>query len=260
MFTDQRLFRAVAFRSGSIDDIDALRARFNIAAVRLGEIVVADSTIQVQQMTLRSGTRFTVSPLLEQARVEGSEKPLFDYDFYVIVLQLQPQPLGILAVPFRGMYAELLPLIIPADSAAPSFLTLQLAKAVESIASGAHDGGLVSVTSFEAIVEGDPNVRVVQLTGSDTIHSDMYGVFGSSRRFHITPKKCTFTYDDHAGQAIQFTSDRYGNYTFRVGAKARNLVALPNVFEFFLRKQVTRTSWSSPLDRVDETGDNSDEV
>ncbi|MFL5381067.1 MAG: hypothetical protein ACJ8GN_00950 [Longimicrobiaceae bacterium] len=275
MFADQRLFRAVAFRTERLNDFDALRAVFDVPVVSFGEVVnfgenvIADSSIQVQHMKLRSASRFTISPLLEQARVVGSENPLFDYDFYVINLLLEPQPVGLLAVPFRGMYGELLPLIVAPDGSAPSFLVLQLAKAVETIASTAPEGGLISVTSFEAIVEGDPNVRVVQLTGSDTIHSDMYGVFDSSRRFRLMPKKCTFTYDDHNGKVMQFTSDRYGNYAFRIGAKARNLISLPDVFEFFLRREVTRSSWSSPLDRVEEketrvdeteTGEDSDEL
>ncbi len=260
MFAEQRLFRAVAFRTGSIHNIDTLRAAFDVPAVTVGEIAIADSSIQVQHMKLRSATRFTISPLLEQSRVVGSERPLYEYDFYIINLLVGPQPVGLLAVPFRGMYTELLPLIAASGAVTLSFLALQLAKAVETIASGAHDGGLVSVTSYEAIVEGDPNVRVVQLTGSDTIHSDMYGVFGSSRRFRLAPKKCTFTYDDHAGKSMQLTSDRYGNYAFRVASKARNLITLPLVFDFFIRKEVTRSSWSSPLDRIDVTGDESDEL
>jgi hypothetical protein len=260
MFAEQRLFRAVAFRSGSIHDFEALREAFSVPTVMTGEIVIADPSIQVQHMKLRSATRFTISPVLEQARVVGSERALYDYDFYLINLLVGPRPVGLLAVPFRGMYAELLPLITASGTVTLPFLVVQLTKAVETIASGAHDGGLVSVTSYEAIVEGDPNVRVIQLTGSDTIHSDMYGVFDSSRRFRLAPKKCTFTYDDHAGQTMQLTSDRYGNYAFRVTSKARNLITLPLVFDFFVRKEVTRSSWSSPLDRLDETGDDSDEL
>lgn len=260
MFAEQRLFRAVAFRTGSIHDTDALRAAFDVSAVLTGDVVIAEPTIQVQHMKLRSAHRFTISPLLEQARVEGAERVLYDYDFYIINLLMRPQPVGLLAVPFRGMYAELLALIAASGALAPSFLSVQLAKAVQAIASGAHNGGLVSVTSYEAVVEGDPNVRVVQLTGSDTIHSDMYGVFGASRRFRLAPKKCTFTYDDHAGKAMQLTADRYGNYAFRVASKARNLTTLPLLFDYFIREDVTRFSWSSPLDRIDETGDDSDEL
>jgi hypothetical protein len=252
MFAEQRVFRGLAFRWPHLSSIGALRASLVSDHVSDGDLSFESNGLAVQHLILRSRTRFTVSPLLESARVLNSREPQYDYDLYAIYFQVTGGCHAFLAVPFRGMYSELMPVVTASvTNAGISFQTLQLSRAVATVASGENERGFVSVTGYEAVVEGDPNVRLLQLSGSDTVNSDLYGELDASRRFRLTPRRCTFSYNDHSGNSIQLSSDRYGNYSFRVAARARNLSALPLLFDYFTRAGMMRNTWSSPLDRVD---------
>lgn len=252
MFAEQRVFRGIAFNWPGLNSVDALHNALVSSSIRDGYLSTDSEGLATRHLILRSKNRYTISPLLENVRVVNSRVPQYDYDFYVIVLQITGGTLALLAVPFRAMYHELLPAFTPSiTNGGISFETLQLSRAIATVANGENNGGLISVTGYEAVVEGDPNVRLLQLSGSDTVHSDLYGEFDASRRFRLTPRRCTFTYNDRSGSSIQVSSDRYGNYAFRIAARARNLSALPFLFDFFSRSQVTRKTWSSPLERVD---------
>lgn len=259
MFAEQRVFRSIAFRSPESESVEQLRACFSTDSFRDGHQVIESEALSVRHVILRSPSRFTVSPLLDQVRVTNSPVIQFDYDLYLLSFTVQGGSLSMIAVPFRRMFNEILPVLTSSCATGLSFEVLQLGGAVRTIAGGKHEGGLVSVTAYEALVEGDPHVRLLQLSGSDTIHSDLYGVFDASRRFRLTPRRCTFSYDDHAGTMIQLSSDRYGNFSFRVAARARNLSALPLLFDYFARQHLTRSSWSSPLERLDP-GTESDDL
>ena len=260
MFAEQRAFRGIALRFPGNDHPGALRTLLSSDAIRNGDLIDEWDGCYIQHLVLRSTSRFTISPLLEQVRVPSSEPVTYDYDLYILRLVIATGTVAIIAVPFRSMYSEILPIIVEnAPAGGISYEVLQLSRAVEMIIQGHHEGGLLSITAYEALVEGDPNVRILQMTGPDTIHSDVYGVFRASKRFRLSPRRCTFSYDDHAGTAIQLTADRYGNFSFRVAARARNLSAIAVLVAFFARNQLMRTTWSSPFDRI-EPGETNEEL
>lgn len=70
-----------------------------------------------------------------------------------------------------------------------------------------------------------------------------------STNLFFTPRECSIAFNDYKGHKIILNTDRFGNYTFRIGKDALNLQTLNFLFSYFFQEKLYNKTKLFPPNR-----------
>jgi len=258
MFRDRHSFTAICVSSKSLDSVRKAIGLLPQEALSKPERVAAQSKdgFEAFHFLFHSSERFSRSTELDDAKVVWNGVDLYRYDMYAIGIEIVNTFVVILAAPFFSMGKKVFSIFSRnAVGTGLQFHQVALDLLQGAIRAGRHEGGLVRVVGMELIVLGDASVDRIALSGTDVLHSALFGRFtdlaeGSSTI--LSPRRCRLVYDDHLRPRFGLSTDRYGNFVFRVGKDSENLACGMDLMKYLHREDLIKRTFAFPPARGSE--------
>lgn len=255
MFRDKRIYRAIGYDFPQIKNVSEICKSFPKETLSDEETILKNDLIVIKHCYYFSEKIYSMSPLLEDNKIEKGGIRFFRYNIYFIHVLLRKIPLYIVATPFLQMLLDVDKVIRETiyDESENSYFKIDLEGFLKSIEENRHLGGKIKVKRFEFIVTGDPAVNKMSLSGSDAIHSRTYNkLIKELRGIGFIPRECSLSFNDYMGNKMIFSSDKYGNYAFRVQSKAKNLFSLYTILKYFQDENLLTNTNIPPAIRSDD--------
>ena len=257
MFRDRHEYYAIAVSSDSLNSVkkamDLLRPEAVAEPERIATI--GHEGFDATHFFYYSPDRFSRSQELEDARFPWNGIEQFRYNMYVFGLPVSKSFVIILAVPFfamgRAVFSEF---VKSAPGLGLTFYSVALDLLMAAIKEGRHEGGIIRISDVELAVLGDTSIDQVALSGTDVLNSVTFAKIAESAAAAattLTPSRCRITIDDHSRPRFVLATDRYGNFSFRLGRNATNIFPGMTLFSYLKREGLMQTTFAFPPARKD---------
>ncbi len=244
MFRDQQDYRAVAFRSKSVDAIDDLFQFLPRETLKAVDAVPSESNrfkglhcyYYSSHIYSRSFSNSELEPMYTK-RIRGHT--YYRYNLYLINVNRRQKNIFLIAVPFLGMATEIYSRIIHAARGHSFKYQIPLLDTIlTSISKGRHLQGSLSIKRISYGVRGDSNIDSLSLKGEDVIHSVTSKSIASTSAKHgieIPPESLRLCYLEGTHR-MTIDLDKYGHYRFRIASKAHNVPSLEPIINYLLQE------------------------
>lgn len=250
MFRDKREFHAVALQSPTISSMEDIYRMFPHGVVSDRELLPSSrNNLLIEHSFYHSQNQYVFTDGIEQMMVKRGTQQFYRYNMYCMAFSLRSTHTILIAVPFLQMGREVFGQIHrKMQGRNLSYEIIRLDRLLDAIVAKRHRGGHVKITRLDLLVYGDPNANSLIVRGKDAVFSGVFQRVSAHRKgLELTPRKCRVEYDTHEGQRFALDGDRFGNYTFRVVSRAKNLPWISYLLTYFYEENMVESTPAFPL-------------
>jgi hypothetical protein len=230
------------------------RAKCDVA---VAEPVGDEDILSIDHCFFYSRTPYTASTdmldELAKASADDGRKGQYRYSFYLMQYRDRGAEATLLAAPFARLGLHLAERCSPKSSPA-TFGRIKLARLLRDVSgSSVHRGIRLVVCGVDYVVKGDENGSRLSIAGQNVLEAELFEE--CEERLHTLdakPRKIGLTSGAETVSPLRVWFDRYGNWRFRVGARADNLMNMGAVIGYLCEHDLLSATSHVPFLSVDK--------